>query len=732
MKATLPVLLLTSFGLLAQTPPAPTTSDTNNTEALRRALRRPVPVRTNAAASSSNAAVALTNAPVAQSAPAIPVAPPAVPTGTNESAATAEETGETGVPPAGTAPVAVPPPSTATTPAVPPAPAQTSAQTPAPIEPAPQPQPEEILPAGTIDFAAAELNQVLKIYANLVNRTILRAPNLASPPIVLKTQTPLTKSEAIQALDAVFALSGIAMINVGEKFVKAVPVAQAEQEGQVPSKLGAEELPDLGQYVTHILQLKTAKPSELAPVLQAFGKTKNVLPVDSSQILVIRDYTENVKRMLEIINQIDVPTSSEFISEVIPIKYALAGDIASALNSLSGGGGGTTVGGSTTTAPRTATTPQRAGVGIQQPTGLQQPGGAANPAGTPSGTASFSQRLQAIIRRASTSGDVQVLGQTKIIADERTNSLLIFASRQDMVMIKDIISKLDVVLAQVLIEAIIMEVSLNKNMDLGVSYLQRPQQVGSFTGVGAIRNTDIIGQIATNAFPSGFSYFARVNDDLDITVTAIAGNGRFNVLARPSIQTSHAVPANIFIGNTVPYITGTTYGDFTGASSRSVYQEKSVGISLNVLPLINPDGLVVMDIQQDIEQLGTPTQIDGNDVPTTTKRSASAKVAVKDHDTIILGGFISASKSTSRSGVPFLKDIPLLGYLFRSTSDRSDRVELIVLLRPTVLPTPEAAAEAVVDRKRLMPGVRLGEAEIRADEEKATKQIDKQLEGKLQ
>ena len=218
------------------------------------------------------------------------------------------------------------------------------------------PDANTVIPAGMIDFRGVPLDDVLKVYADLVGRTILRPATLAAQQqIVLRTQTDLTKAEAVQALDAVLQMNGVAMINVGEKFVKAVLLQTAPQEGQSFSKLDPSQLPDMGQYTTHVVQLKYTKPSELVQALQPFAKAPNpILPIDSSQILVLRDFAENVKRMLELIKEIDVSVPSDFISEVIPIKYALASEIASALNALGSGGGSTTVG-SSSTAGRTGT-----------------------------------------------------------------------------------------------------------------------------------------------------------------------------------------------------------------------------------------------------------------------------------------------------------------------------------------------------------------------------------------
>jgi general secretion pathway protein D len=624
--------------------------------------------------------------------------------------------------------------------------------------------PEEMIAPGMIDFRQVDVGQVLQLYAEWVNRTVLKPATLPAPTITLRSQTPLTRREAIQALDAVLALNGITMINVGDKFVKAVPQPQANQEGAPFSRLTAKELPDMGQYITHIVQLKYLKPSEVVPVLQPFAKLPNsILPVETSQILVLRDDAENVKRMLEMVEKIDVLTPAEYTNEVIMIKYALASDIASALNSLSTGGGGATVGsGSRTgaTSARSSFGGSRAGGGYGggygggfgssygntgfggtsfgggvTPQAITTPYAGGTVAGGAGGS-SFTQRLQNIINKAGGAGtEIQVLGQTKIIADERTNSLLVYASREDMKTIKDIVAKLDVVLAQVLIEAVIVEVALDNSQSIGVSYLEaQPHPLNAyFKGRGAIINktpalSDSSFDIVTNAasgLASGFNYLARFGGDLDVTLTAIAAGSRAKVLQRPRIQTSHAVPASLFVGQSRPYPTGSYYGGGAYGGYSSI-QQMQIGVSLDVTPLINPDGLVVMDIHQKIDSVtGSVNIANVGDVPITSSKEAQAKVAVKDKDTVILGGLIETDKSDANSGVPFLKDLPLLGVLFRSSSSDETRSELIVLIRPTVLPTPEIAALAATADRRNMPNVRETEQEIQYYDEKLNRQTDK-------
>jgi general secretion pathway protein D len=606
---------------------------------------------------------------------------------------------------------------------------------------------EEMIPAGNINFQGVDVSQVLDVYAKLVGRTLLRA-GLPSAQIVLKTETPLTKAEAIEALQAVLSMNGISVINVGDKFVKVLSSDQAGTAGAAFSDDTASQLPDLGPYVTRIVQLKYVKPSEMAPLLTPFSKLPNaVVQFENNGILVLRDNAENVKRMMEMIDRVDVSAPAEYISEVIPIKYALADDIANALNSLGGSGGGSTVsiGGNSGSTSGT-------GNGFRSPTGgtggaggsgfgngMQggannyqngsgiggnRPMGGATANGTPSGGAStFQQRLNSIIQKAAGGGQdqIQIFGQTKIIADARSNSLLVFATRQDMERIKSIVDKLDVLLSQVLIESVIMEVSLGHQWNLGVSAVQQPSAINSknFQGAGAINNGQSFFSFVTNgviangtnsALASGLSYFGQIGDsDYDIALQAAASDSSITIIQKPRIQTFQAQPASFFVGSTVPYVTSTYNGGTTGIGSS--YSQLSVGVSLNVTPFINPDGLVVMQIAEEIDDISGYTTIDGNPVPNTASKTLTSNVAVKDRDSIILGGAIYSEKDFNKSGVPLLQDIPLLGALFSSRSSNKTRNELLVLIRPTVLKTPELASLQAKKEEGRLPGIAHAEAQ---------------------
>jgi general secretion pathway protein D len=622
-------------------------------------------------------------------------------------------------------------------------------------------------PTNSVDFQGVDVSQVLEVYAALVNRTLLHGA-LPQASIVLKTEAPLTRTELIEALQAVLAMNGIQVVNFGDKFVKVVATGDVGTIGAPFDDSDVTNIPVLGPYVTHIVQLQYLKPSVIVPFLTPFSKAPNAATaIDDNGLIVLRDNAENVKRMLEMIKRLDISVPEVYISEVIPIKYAQASDIANALNSLGGQGGGSTVsigssptGGTVSGLRSSGGGFGSSGGGIGSSGGYGSSGGGLNGIsggaggssasrfgsttagattanGTPSSGGTFQNRLNAIINSAAATGGggpggkqdpIQVFGQTKIIADSRSNSLLVFATREDMVHIKDVISKLDVLLSQVLIEAVIMDVTLGSSFNFGTSVSQGPQRYGSTGGTngmgailggGGINNGQTLVNLASGSFGTasnatsilgnsvsgGLGYFGNIGPNWDVAVSALSSDNRNTVIQRPRIQTSQAKPATFFVGNTVPYVTGTYYGGGYSGGNSSQYSQLSVGVELDVTPFINPDGLVVMDINQEIDDISGTTEIDGNAVPETDKRTLYSEIAVRDQDTIMLGGFIRSQKTGSRSGVPVLEDIPVLGALFSSRSDTKAREELIVLMRPTVLKSLDASAAMTLREERRLPGV---------------------------
>ena len=700
--------------------------------------------------------LALAFAALGQAQPAAPPAPPVPPTPGNAAAAD---------------PAAAPDPAVAPDPAAVP------------------PANDQIIPAADMKFVNMPLEQFLEIYAKYVKRTILRASALPNLNVTLVAETPLTVEEAIQAMDSVLSLNGYTTIPVGDKFVTFVPSANALQEGAAFSTITtADELPEANQYITHIKQLKHLLPSEAVPMLTPMAKNAaGIVALDVSKTLVLRDNSSNIKRMLELLERIDIKPEEDYKLKVIPIRYGKVEEIYATMQDLITGSStsrSSPSGSSSRTSPSSRTSSSSRGSSSRSGSvrSLQN-----RPSTSSSSSSnSFRNRLQGIVNRAA-GGDIQILENARIIPDYRSNSLIIFANEEDMVKIDEIVSHVDNLLAQVLIEAIIVNVTLTDGMEMGVNAFMHNEEgpgdsrhIGGFMnggpstggaapatspntggqaggqdgqngvadgGVAAAAGAagNVLSTLGAGALSGGFSYISRYDDSLEFAMSALANNSSAKVLQTPRVQTSHAVPATFFNGEQVPYQGSSGYGGYGGGyggyggygggyGGGGYTQFLNVGITLDVTPYITPDDLVVMEIQQTISELdgfidmgGGQQGSTGMKAPQTTEREAASTISVKDGDTILLGGFIRNSKTGTESGVPFLKDIPLLGNLFKNQSSMNKRSELLVLIRPTILKSPEDAALIVSQERQRLPGIREAEAEFKAENEARLRQVEKKL-----
>ena len=653
-------------------------------------------------------------------------------------------------------------------------------------------------PGDSIVFKDQELNVFLdQVYGPLVQRTVLRAQGLPQVKISIDTQTTLTEDEEVQMWDTVLALNGITMIPQGEKFVTAVPVAQALQEGSKFSNKPADQYAEASQFVTHVVQLKHVAIEEAVPTITPFAKNANgIVALASTKTLVLRDYAINVKRMLEILAKVDIEVEEDFQLEVIPIKYGKVDEIYATLTSVIGGGGvsgtpGGGVGGAGGIGGMGGGIGGRRGgmggmggmasgmnqfggggqfggmnqvggagrLGNAGRLGGQQLGGGLNQPGSAVNTGSFQNRFNAMGRGGAGGGSgygglSELLQTVSITADQRSNSLIVYGNKKDIAKLREVLVKVDTLLPQVLVEAIIMEVNLSSGWNYGISAAQRPAQFGDNAnnrGGGVVNNpsgaplgtgSDFLKQLGrstggavgtnvVNGIPatsgSGLSYFAQIGQNWDIAISAIAADSRVNVIQRPRVITSHATPGSFFVGSEVPFVSGSFFGGGNFGNSQSITRQQ-VGVGLNVTPFITPDNLVVMQIDQTVDNLGSNLDLgNGLSAPTTQTRSASSFVTVRDKDAVLLGGYITTSTDKQRSGVPLLKDIPYLGAAFSKRSQNSSRTELMILIRPSILATPTDAGEVADQERQRLPGVRVAEKEFENNEKAEARKAKRQL-----
>ena len=438
------------------------------------------------------------------------------------------------------------------------------------------------------------------------------------------------------------------------------------------------------------------------------GKVK-IIADERTNILFIISRLENFLFFDRIVNVLDRTVDPEIAVRVVALEYAKAEEISGILNEFVGAASQE----KGTGAPATAT---------------------ANTAGGESAAAdSRSQALREFIAQRTeqrnaegAAGEKSSFGRlssdTKILADKRTNSLLLMGRKGDLDALIEVIDGLDIMLAQVLIETVIMEINLGKGVESGVDWLQRSvtayQQETKGPRGGLTINTPIAsfgGGSAMNGDPSfrsgnslltpsdgnaavssgALSYYLTFFDlNLDAVIRLAANSRDARVLSTPVVLTTDNTEAKINIGEERPVVTSSSTTD-TGTQTQN-FEYRNIGIDLTVTPRINPQRYVVMEIAQKADNVGGFEVINGNNVPIITKREINAQIAVNSRNTIVLGGLVSTDKAKSRTKIPILGDIPLLGAFFRSDTRTEARTELLVLITPYVLMTPDEARQETV------------------------------------
>jgi general secretion pathway protein D len=297
------------------------------------------------------------------------------------------------------------------------------------------------------------------------------------------------------------------------------------------------------------------------------------------------------------------------------------------------------------------------------------------------------QRIQQSAVGQAVGGLVQESGDIRVIADEANNALVILATATEFRMIEATLKKLDIIPLQVLIEATILEVQLNDELEYGVEW---------FFGSG---NFSIgLGPISTLTPSGGFTALFENGDDVAV-INALSDVTDIKVISSPQLMVLDNQSARLQVGDQLPFQSGTILtGDDT--DDTRIIQQIDTGVILDVTPRINAGGLVVLEIVQEVSTVSEEVGVEDN--PIIQQRQIESTVAVQSGETLALGGLIRDNESVSVKGLPILMEIPILGNLFKSTVDNTTRTELLVLITPRVVRNSTEARKVTNElRKRL-------------------------------
>lgn len=397
------------------------------------------------------------------------------------------------------------------------------------------------------------------------------------------------------------------------------------------------------QYIdsrTFIEQAKAILSEEGIVVGEGLRASKNVafIPIEHlGKVAVFANSDEIIDRVAYWRNTLDKPaTGTDQSFFIYHPKFARAMDLGASLAPLIGG-----------SAPAGAAREERTSASDRS-----------------QGTSS--NKAKAASKTTSIEGD-----NIRLVVDDRTNSLIFYGEGRFYQELQPIIKQLDIMPKQVMLEVIIAEVKLTGSFSKGVEY--------------AIKNGSSGNKTNTVSFSgeSGFSY-SIVGLNGNFSVNLNQKDGLVNVLSRPTLLVRDGVSANISVGDNIPTIGSTTSDPISGDRETTQIEYRKTGVDLTVVPTVNAQGTIIMEIQQDISN-ESPDGSSINGSPSIFERTISTEVVAGDGQTVILGGLISENNSTNSNSVPLLGSIPVLGHLFRTDSDNQDKTELVVLVTPKIV-----------------------------------------------
>ncbi|PXF59707.1 MAG: type II secretion system protein GspD [Deltaproteobacteria bacterium] len=303
------------------------------------------------------------------------------------------------------------------------------------------------------------------------------------------------------------------------------------------------------------------------------------------------------------------------------------------------------------------------------------------------------------IKKAETFVSGELSGEVEIIEDEVNNAILIKARPRDYAIMADVLKKIDVVPRQVLIDVMVVEVSLDNEIQYGVEWFFK-SNIGNYPGNVALTDTDLKGLAKNKALGTGIGGFAYslygAGGDLRSLINLLASETDVNILSAPNILAVDNKESSIEVVHDEPTVTSTS-SSTEGERNTTSIQYKEVGIKLHVTPCINESGLVRMEIAQEVSSFLKNKTVGGVTTPSFQSRKATTNLVVENRHTIVIGGLMETKQDNVHKGIPLLKDIPILGYLFGSKGYTTTKTELLFVITPHVIQTQEEADALTIE-----------------------------------
>ena len=588
----------------------------------------------------------------------------------------------------------------------------------------------------------ADIRALISTVSKFTGKNFIIDPRVKAKVTVVSSNT-MSKAEVYEVFLSVLQVHGFAAVPTGS-VIKVIPIVNAKQAplpiltGKITK--GGDEL------ITKIIRLDHVPAAQLVPILRPLVPQQGHLAAyNPTNTLIITDHAGNIKRLLKIISGVDRAENDEL--EVIPLEHASAPEIVRIVNSLypqtpkdankivlaaDERTNSILMTGDRTIRLKIRTTILHLDTAIEDGgnthviylkyakaenlvpilSGIQPSAQSGTTIKNKRATAS--QAANAANRRNTATSTTSAI----ILSDEETNALIITADPNTLRSLKAVIRQLDIRRAQVMIEAIIAEISTTKDNELGIGMAvdgttstntNIPIGVSNFGGIGnilgaaATRDTSNIASAATPGLTLLGGGTAGNGTRYAVLLRALASDSSTNILSTPSIVTLDNEEAEIVVGQNVPFVTGSTASS-TNTNPFQTIERQDVGLTLKVTPQINDGDTIKLDLEQEASSVILTSDIIG---PTTRKRSIKTSVLVDDGGILVLGGLIEESLNEAESKVPLLGDIPLIGRLFQSSTTNKDKQNLMVFLRPTILRDTKGSAFVTNEKYNLIRSLQI-------------------------
>ncbi len=562
----------------------------------------------------------------------------------------------------------------------------------------------------TLNFSDADLVAVINSISQITGKNFIIDPRVKGKVTVVSSK-PLNDEEVYNVFLSILQVHGFATVPT-EHAIKIIPDATAKQSAApFTNKKSTPE----DQLITRVLKIDYINATQLVPILRPLvAQQGHLAAYAATNVLIVSDRAANIRRVERIIAQMDRESDSDI--EIIKLKHAFAAEVVRLLSSLSVSSPDKKVSTSAVkfsadertnsillSGDKTSRLKYRAIISaLDSP--VQSTGNthviylryaeAKNVAAILGNVGKEVIKAEAKSSKTGNTGGIQ--DSVNVQADEASNALVITAPASVFPSLRAVIQQLDIRRAQVHIEAIIAEVSLDTSNELGVQWLvggesDKPALSTQFGLAGTS-----ISSVASGVIPDGLALGLGEIADSGLSfvtlIRALSGDTETNLLSTPSLVTLDNQEAEIIVGQNVPFVTGESTSSSTDVTNpfRTV-ERQDVGVSLKVKPQINEGDTITLEIEQEVSTV-SQTATTAVDI-ITNKRSIKTTVQLEDNELLVLGGLINEEVVNVEQKVPGLGDIPLLGALFRSSKATKVKRNLLVFIRSTIIKDPNKARQ---------------------------------------